>query len=76
MINFTDIKNTVTKKSFIGAFIFALSLWAYAAMNDTYSTVIEVPVQGKTCRKTALLSIQFDSIAGIEARVTAGLFST
>lgn len=41
---FSKIKHTLTKRSFIGAFIFAIALWSYASLNGEYVTLVKVPL--------------------------------
>ena len=36
---------TLTSKSVIGSFLFALSLWGYTALNEEYLTNVEVPLE-------------------------------
>lgn len=38
------VKETLTKRSFIGSFVFAIALWGYASLNGDYVTLISIPL--------------------------------
>ena len=49
-----NIKHTLTKRSFIGAFVFAIALWGFASLNGEYMTLVRIPLSARLPSDRAL----------------------
>lgn len=63
------IKQVLTSKSLIGAFIFAIALWGYTQLNGSFVTLVEVPFEVNLPKNRAVEN-ELPGSVSVEARGT------
>ncbi len=66
---YVKLKENISTKSLVGSIIFAVSLWAYANLNERYSTIIQVPLVINLPKSKAIES-QIPSEINVEVKGT------